>query len=55
MSWFVPPKPLLPELIRLNGRWQANKAALVDGEGPMARFVIGASRAEIASACGQPP
>jgi acyl-CoA synthetase (AMP-forming)/AMP-acid ligase II len=32
MSWFEPPTPLLPELITLNGRWQADKAALIDGE-----------------------
>ena len=32
MSWFDKPTALLPELIALNGQWQAEKAAVLQGE-----------------------
>jgi acyl-CoA synthetase (AMP-forming)/AMP-acid ligase II len=31
MPWFQPPTPLVPDLIDQNGRWLADRAALVDG------------------------
>jgi acyl-CoA synthetase (AMP-forming)/AMP-acid ligase II len=48
MSWFDPPKPLLPELIALNGRWQAHKAALIDGELVLSWREFAATTARIA-------
>jgi acyl-CoA synthetase (AMP-forming)/AMP-acid ligase II len=31
MSWFQSPSPLLPDLIVQNGRWRADRPALIDG------------------------
>lgn len=31
MSWFEPPRPLLPQLIARHGRWRAGRSALVAG------------------------
>jgi long-subunit acyl-CoA synthetase (AMP-forming) len=48
MSWFDPPEPLLPELIALNGRWQASKAAVVDGDLVLSWTEFAAATARIA-------
>jgi len=32
MAWFSPPAPLVPDLIAHNGRWLADRPALIDGE-----------------------
>jgi hypothetical protein len=32
MSWFQAPAPLVPDLIAQNGRWLADRPALIDGE-----------------------
>ena len=31
MSWFETPNPLVPDLIAQNGRWLAERPALIDG------------------------
>jgi acyl-CoA synthetase (AMP-forming)/AMP-acid ligase II len=48
MSWFGPPEPLLPDLIALNGRWQADKVALVDGNVVLSWREFAAATARIA-------
>ena len=35
MSWFKAPTPLVPDLITQNGRWLAERPALIDGAGRM--------------------
>jgi long-chain acyl-CoA synthetase len=49
MSWFQAPSPLVPDLIAQNGRWLADRPALVDGPVTLTWREFAASTARIAN------
>ncbi len=50
MPWFQAPTPLLPDLIEQNGRWLADRAALVDGSDTLSWREFAATTARCANA-----
>ena len=50
MSWFHAPTPLVPDLIAHNGRWLANRPALVDGATRLTWREFAAETARVANA-----
>ena len=49
MSWFHAPTPLLPDLIAQNGRWLADRPALVDGAATLTWREFAAATARVAN------
>ncbi len=49
MSWFETPIPLVPDLITQNGRWLAERPALIDGDARMTWREFAASTARLAN------
>jgi acyl-CoA synthetase (AMP-forming)/AMP-acid ligase II len=49
MSWFQAPAPLLPDLIAQNGRWLAQRPALLDGAAALTWQEFAAATARIAN------
>ena len=49
MSWFEAPTPLVPDLIAQNGRWLAERPALIDGAARMTWQEFAAATARVAN------
>jgi acyl-CoA synthetase (AMP-forming)/AMP-acid ligase II len=49
MPWFEAPMPLLPDLIAQNGRWLADRPALIDGAVTMSWHEFAAATARVAN------
>ncbi len=49
MSWFEAPTPLVPDLIARNGRWLADRPALIDGATRMTWQEFAAATARVAN------
>jgi acyl-CoA synthetase (AMP-forming)/AMP-acid ligase II len=49
MSWFQAPTPLLPDLIAQNGRWLADRPALIDGTATLSWREFAADTARVAN------
>jgi acyl-CoA synthetase (AMP-forming)/AMP-acid ligase II len=49
MSWFEPPAPLVPDLIAQNGRWLADRSALIDGAVTFTWQELAAATARVAN------
>jgi acyl-CoA synthetase (AMP-forming)/AMP-acid ligase II len=53
MPWFQAPTPLVPDLIAQNGRWLADRPALIDGADALTWRDFAAATARIANGLGQ--